>query len=149
MLRDWKPARAGNGRLSYLVLDGPHVAGSGLGVPAQVAQGLTPRAYIYTDRPAYRPGQKVSIRGVVREVASGQYANVPGVGLPLRGRRQPRTADRGPAGHALGIRHVSRIAGARLGGARGRLSRQGLTSRARATSPARFRSTRTSSSRST
>ena len=59
LLRDWKPARAGNGQLSYLIMDGPHVAGSGLGVPAQVAQGLTPRAYIYTDRPAYRPGQKV------------------------------------------------------------------------------------------
>ena len=42
-----------------------------------VAQGLTARAYIYTDRPAYRPGQTVSIRGVVREVANGQYANVP------------------------------------------------------------------------
>ena len=77
LLRDWKPPRAGDGRLSYLILDGPHIAGSGLGVPAQVAQGLTARAYIYTDRPAYRPGQKVSIRGVVREVSSGQYANVP------------------------------------------------------------------------
>ena len=70
-------ARAGNGHLSYLILDGRHVAGSGLGVPGQVAQGLTPRAYIFTDRPAYRPGQKVSIRGVVREVTNGQYANVP------------------------------------------------------------------------
>ena len=77
LLHDWKPARAGNGRLTYLILDGKHVAGSGLGVPAQVAQGLTARAYIYTDRPAYRPGQKVSIRGVVREIANGQYANVP------------------------------------------------------------------------
>ena len=77
LLHYWKPARAGNGRLSYLILDGRHVAGSGLGVPAQVAQGLTARAYIYTDRPAYRPGQKVSIRGVVREVAGGQYVNVP------------------------------------------------------------------------
>ena len=51
---------AGRGRpiaaLTYLVLDGAHVAGSGLGVPDKVAQGLTPRAYIYTDRPAYRPG---------------------------------------------------------------------------------------------
>ena len=77
LLHDWKPARVGNGRLSYLILDGKHVAGSGLGVPEQMAQGLTARAYIYTDRPAYRPGQKVSIRGVVREVANGQYANVP------------------------------------------------------------------------
>src|SRR5262249_15196847 len=33
--------------------------------------------YIYTDRPAYRPGQKVAVRGVIREVQNGQYANVP------------------------------------------------------------------------
>ena len=77
LLRDWNPPRAGNGRLTYLLMDGPHVAGSGLGVPDRVAQGLTARAYIYTDRPAYRPGHKVSIRGVVREVAGGQYAHVP------------------------------------------------------------------------
>jgi prepilin-type processing-associated H-X9-DG protein len=77
LLRDWNPPRAGNGRLNYLVLDGPHVAGSGLGVPDKVAQGLTPRAYIYTDRPAYRPGHQVGIRGVVREVASGQYHSAP------------------------------------------------------------------------
>jgi prepilin-type processing-associated H-X9-DG protein len=77
LLRDWSPPRAGNGRLNYLVLDGPHVAGSGLGVPDKVAQGLSPRAYIHTDRPAYRPGHKVGIRGVVREVAGGQYSSVP------------------------------------------------------------------------
>ncbi len=46
-------------------------------MPGQVAQGLSPRAYIYTDRPAYRPGQGVSVRGVVREVREGQYANAP------------------------------------------------------------------------
>jgi tetratricopeptide (TPR) repeat protein len=77
LLRDWSPPRAGSGRLNYLVLDGPHVAGSGLGVPDKVAQGLTPRAYIYTDRPAYRPGHKVGIRGIIREVANGQYSSVP------------------------------------------------------------------------
>jgi tetratricopeptide (TPR) repeat protein len=77
LLRDWEKPRELNGTLSYLILDGPHVAGSHLTVPNQVAQGLSPRAYIYTDRPAYRPGQKVSVRGVVREVKDGQYANVP------------------------------------------------------------------------
>ena len=77
LLRDWSPPRAGNGRLTYLLMDGPNVAGSGLGVPDRAAQGLTARAYIYTDRPAYRPGHKVAIRGVVREVALGQYAPVP------------------------------------------------------------------------
>jgi tetratricopeptide (TPR) repeat protein len=77
LLRNWDPARELNRALSYLILDGPHVAGSHLSVPNQVAQGLSARAYIYTDRPAYRPGQKVSVRGVVREVKNGQYANTP------------------------------------------------------------------------
>jgi tetratricopeptide (TPR) repeat protein len=77
LLRDWTPPRAGNGRLTYLLMDGPHVAGSWLGVPEKAAQGLTARAYIYTDRPAYRPGHRVAIRGVVREVALGQYSPMP------------------------------------------------------------------------
>src|SRR5262249_15827393 len=70
------PLAPGSG-LTYLVIDGSHVAGSGLNVPDKVAQGLSPRAYIYTDRPAYRPGQRVALRGVVREVKEGQYANTP------------------------------------------------------------------------
>ena len=64
--------------LQYLVLDGGDAAGSILGVPDKVAQGLNPRAYIYTDRPAYRPGQEVALRGVVREARDGQYANPAG-----------------------------------------------------------------------
>jgi TolA-binding protein len=83
LLSDWTPARAPAGQLSYLVFDGAHVAGSWLGIPSRVAQGLSPRAYLYTDRPAYRPGQNVSIRGVVREVAKSQYANTPGASYRL------------------------------------------------------------------
>jgi len=64
--------------LKYLILNGADAAGSGLGVPLQVAQGLSPRAYIYTDRPAYRPGHEVAIRGVIREAKDGQYANPAG-----------------------------------------------------------------------
>lgn len=78
LLHDWTPPRDGGSPLKYLLVDGSHVAGSGLYVSQGVSQGLTPRAYIYTDRPAYRPGQKVEIRGVVREVQDGQYANTPG-----------------------------------------------------------------------
>ncbi|MGC8640208.1 MAG: MG2 domain-containing protein, partial [Isosphaeraceae bacterium] len=77
LLHNWSPPREANHRLTYLVVDGASVAGSGLAVPTKVAQGLTPRAYIYTDRPAYRPGQQVAVRGVIREIASGQYANMP------------------------------------------------------------------------
>ena len=80
LLHNWSPPRDANHRLSYLVLDGGHVAGSGLGVPGTVAQGLTARAYIYTDRPAYRPGQQVAVRGVIREVQGGQYASAQGAG---------------------------------------------------------------------
>ena len=92
LLHDWSPPRDGGSPLSYLLVDGPHVAGSGLAVAEGVSQGLTPRAYIYTDRPAYRPGQKVSIRGVVREVKNGQYANNPGASyrfevIDAKGRR--------------------------------------------------------------
>jgi TolA-binding protein len=78
LLKSWDPPRQPHGRLTYLILDGPHVAGSALGVPEKVAVGMTARAYIYTDRPAYRPGQNVAIRCVVREVEEGQYRYVPG-----------------------------------------------------------------------
>jgi uncharacterized protein YfaS (alpha-2-macroglobulin family)/tetratricopeptide (TPR) repeat protein len=77
LLRDWDKPREPNSSLTYLVLDGNDTAGSGLGVPEKVAQGLTPRAYLATDRPAYRPGQEVKLRGVVREVVDGQYASEP------------------------------------------------------------------------
>ena len=75
--------RLPQGAISYLVLDGDDVAGSGLSVPEKVAQGLSARAYLYTDRPAYRPGHEVQLRGVVREVVDGQYANVPGASYSL------------------------------------------------------------------
>ncbi len=77
LLHTWNPTRAPGQGLSYLVIDGPDVAGSGLAVPGMLAEGISPRAYIETDRPAYRPGQKVSIRGVIREVENGHYAVIP------------------------------------------------------------------------
>ncbi len=43
---------------------------SGLGF----ARGLTPKGYIYSDRPAYRPGQKVNIRGIIRTVKEDRYS---------------------------------------------------------------------------
>ena len=76
LLKSWDKPRPGL-PLSYLVLDGDDAAGTGLGELTKVSQGLSARAYLYTDRPAYRPGQSVELRGVVREVKDGQYANVP------------------------------------------------------------------------
>ncbi len=69
--------------LSYLILDGPHAAGNGLALPQFSGQGLSARAYLYTDRPAYRPGNQVQLRGVVREVAEGRYAVTPGASYKL------------------------------------------------------------------
>lgn len=42
---------------------------SGVGI----AQGLVDRGYIYTDRPAYRAGQMVHVRGVVRAAQGDAY----------------------------------------------------------------------------
>jgi TolA-binding protein len=73
LLASWpKPRDPGKG-VDYLVLDGPHVAATGFATSNAVAQGLTPRALITTERPAYRPGQRVGLRGIVREVKDGQY----------------------------------------------------------------------------
>ncbi len=38
-----------------------------------LAKSLEPRGYLTTDRPVYRPGQIVGIRGVLREVVQGSY----------------------------------------------------------------------------
>ncbi len=56
----------------FAVLDG-HTASnvvslSGVGV----AQGLASKGYIYTDRPAYRAGQMVHVRGVIRRVPGSE-----------------------------------------------------------------------------
>ena len=74
VLHDWPTPRDPKSTLSYLILDGPEAVGSGLGLSERVAQGLSPKVYLYTDRPAYRPGQLVEFRGVVRDVVEGAYA---------------------------------------------------------------------------
>lgn len=51
------------------------IAGTALSLGGiSFAKGLAPRGYIHTDRPAYRPGDSVNIRGILREVANGAYA---------------------------------------------------------------------------
>lgn len=57
----------------FAVADG-HVASSVVGLDGVgVSQGLQRRGYLYTDRAAYRPGQIVHVRGIVRDVASDRY----------------------------------------------------------------------------
>lgn len=38
-----------------------------------VAKGLADRGYVYTDRPAYRAGQQVNVRGCIRRVSDDAY----------------------------------------------------------------------------
>ena len=77
LLQGWPEPKSPSAELSYLVLDGANVAGTAFAIPAKVAQGIVAKAFIYTDRPAYRPGQEIAIKGIIREVADGQYTNVP------------------------------------------------------------------------
>ncbi len=40
----------------------------------QLSSGLKSKGYLYTDRPAYLPGETVSMRGILRDVKDGSYA---------------------------------------------------------------------------
>ncbi len=41
---------------------------------AAIAEGLADKGYLYTDMPAYRPGQQVCVRGCLRRAAGDAYA---------------------------------------------------------------------------
>ncbi|MGH7137276.1 MAG: MG2 domain-containing protein, partial [Pirellulales bacterium] len=57
----------------FAVADGS-VASNAVGLNGVgVSTGLTARGYIYTDRPAYRAGQIVHVRGIVRNVADDRF----------------------------------------------------------------------------
>lgn len=62
------------GDLRVFAIAGGHVASNVIGLSGvQVATGLAAKGYIYTDRPAYRPGQMVHARGVIRRVNGDTY----------------------------------------------------------------------------
>jgi alpha-2-macroglobulin len=57
----------------FAVADGS-VASNAVGLQGVgVSTGLTARGFIYTDRPAYRAGQIVHVRGIVRNVADDRF----------------------------------------------------------------------------
>ncbi|MEC8929074.1 MAG: tetratricopeptide repeat protein, partial [Verrucomicrobiota bacterium] len=57
----------------FAVKDG-HVASNTLSLRGmQFSSGLAAKGYLYTDRPAYLPGQTVKVRGVIRDVKDGSY----------------------------------------------------------------------------
>ncbi|MBM3333069.1 tetratricopeptide repeat protein, partial [Candidatus Sumerlaeota bacterium] len=66
-LKDAREAR-------FFAYDGAHCASNDLNV-AQLAYvpEIQPRAYVFTDKPAYIPGQMVHVAGIVRTVRDGQY----------------------------------------------------------------------------
>ena len=71
-------------RIAAFVVKSGHVAADGLNLAGLgFSTGLTPRGYIYTDRPAYRPGDPVSIRGILRDVREGTYIVPDGVRYKL------------------------------------------------------------------
>lgn len=60
--------------ISVLVIKDNNIASNMLSLHGlELSKGLSPRGYIYTDRPAYRPGQKVYIKGIIRDVKDGVY----------------------------------------------------------------------------
>jgi uncharacterized protein YfaS (alpha-2-macroglobulin family)/TolA-binding protein len=59
-------------------LSGDHVASNLVNLSGlSVAEGLTDRGYIYTDRPAYRAGQVVHVRGIIRQAVDDVYKVTP------------------------------------------------------------------------
>ncbi|MCB9870704.1 MAG: tetratricopeptide repeat protein [Planctomycetes bacterium] len=61
-------------RLSVFAVDAAGSGASSLDLSGMgYSQGLTAKAYLYTDQPIYRPGQRVHVRGIVREVEGGLY----------------------------------------------------------------------------
>jgi TolA-binding protein len=54
--------RSGHAAAYNLPLDGLHIS-----------TGLVSKGYLYTDRPAYLPGEKVSMRGILRDVKTAGY----------------------------------------------------------------------------
>jgi len=60
------------GDVRVLAIADGHVASNTVGLAGVgVAQGLVDKGYIYTDRPAYRAGQEVRVRGCIRQVVGG------------------------------------------------------------------------------
>lgn len=57
----------------FAIADG-HIASNALSLQGlSLSQGLSSKGYVYTDRPAYQPGQVVHVRGVLRDVDDGSY----------------------------------------------------------------------------
>jgi len=66
------------GAVSVFATSGGHCAGNLLDLAGlRPSEALAAKGYLYTDRPAYRPGQTVQVRGIVRELTDGRYGFAP------------------------------------------------------------------------
>jgi alpha-2-macroglobulin len=63
--------------------EGKHCATSGGTCAGGTSWGYSTKAFLYTDRPLYRPGQTVEFRGIIRKVAGGDYATPVGETVKL------------------------------------------------------------------
>jgi len=70
--------RSQQGVLGVLALRDGHCASQGLRFPVNPAQALAPRAAVYTDRTAYRPGDTLHWRAIVRGASEGRFVVQPG-----------------------------------------------------------------------
>jgi len=67
VLRAAIPALAQSEDIQILAIADGHLASNALSLAGlQPARGLTDRGFIYTDRPVYRAGQIVNVRGIIR-----------------------------------------------------------------------------------
>ncbi|MEX0587052.1 MAG: MG2 domain-containing protein, partial [Pirellulales bacterium] len=65
---------ASAGDVRVFAVAGTHTASNIVGLDGVgVATGLADKGYIYTDRPAYRPGDLVHIRGLIRSVTGDSF----------------------------------------------------------------------------
>ena len=63
-----------SGSVRVFAVSGHGVASNTLDLAnLQFSSGLSPRGYIYTEKPTYRPGETVHIRGILRDVKDGSY----------------------------------------------------------------------------
>ena len=106
LLKTWDKPRDPNVRLSYLLLDGADVAGSGLGIPEKVSQGLT-AARLSLHRSAGLSARAGSLAARCR--ARGRRRSISGArgsDVSARSDRQPRPGVCRAAGETLGVRDL-------------------------------------------
>ena len=72
-------------QLRLLAIDGDQLAWSAAAAPARYeADQLSPRAFVFSDRPAYRPGDRVHLAGIYRDTAGDRFSYEPGWELELQ-----------------------------------------------------------------